>query len=192
MGEHAFQPSCYGYRSIHRDLNRDRQHWHTRRYGTGSGSDRVPVESPAPPAPGRYRSRYRTNVTCFNLGSRIERRSELHLDPRSFIFDPRSSILDHLSLLPCYPHVVDGRLDEASASGVRRLDEDSDRPSGELAEIHRGGGKGCVILSGSSKLLKYRGRRSAVHDTHPEEVGCRGIVQVGQVIREGQREGGSS
>ncbi len=45
------------------DLNRARKHWHTRRYGTGSGSDRVPVEALSPPAPGRYRSRYCTNVT---------------------------------------------------------------------------------------------------------------------------------
>src|SRR5215510_2576632 len=110
---------------------------------------------------------------------------------RSSIFHPRSSILDPRSLRPRYPHVVNARLDEACASGVRRLDEDSNRPSGELAEIHRGGGKGCVILSGSSKLLKYRGRRSAVHDTHAEKVGGRGIVQVGQVIGEGQGEGGS-
>src|SRR6266511_3671187 len=43
-------------------LNRARQHWHTRRYGTGSGSDRAPVEALSPPAPGRYRSRYRTKV----------------------------------------------------------------------------------------------------------------------------------
>ncbi len=48
-------------------LNRARQHWHTRRYGTGSGSDRAPVEALSPPAPGRYRSRYRTNVTWFML-----------------------------------------------------------------------------------------------------------------------------
>src|SRR6266498_3985422 len=52
-------------------LNRARQHWHTRRYGTGSGSDRAPVEALSPPAPGRYRSRYRTNVTWFNLVDRF-------------------------------------------------------------------------------------------------------------------------
>ena len=49
------------------------------------------------------------------------------------IFYLQSSILDLLSLRPRYPHVVDARLDEASGAGVRRLDADSDRPSGELA-----------------------------------------------------------
>ncbi len=49
------------------ELNRARKHWHTRRYGTGSGSDRVPVKALSPPAPGRYRSRYCTNVTWFDL-----------------------------------------------------------------------------------------------------------------------------
>src|SRR6266540_3126462 len=48
-------------------LNRARQHWDTRRYGTGGGSDRAPVEALSPPAPGRYRSRYRTNVTWLDL-----------------------------------------------------------------------------------------------------------------------------
>src|SRR6266498_4033086 len=48
-------------------LNRARQHWHTRRYGTGSGSDRAPAERALRRAPGRYRSRYRTNVTWFDL-----------------------------------------------------------------------------------------------------------------------------
>src|SRR5262245_29082679 len=48
-------------------LNRARQHWRARRYGTGSGSDRAPVESLSPPAPDRYRSRRRTNVTWFDL-----------------------------------------------------------------------------------------------------------------------------
>jgi hypothetical protein len=51
------------------NLNRARQHWRTRWYGTGSGSDRVPVESLSPPAPGRYRSRYCTDVTWFDLVS---------------------------------------------------------------------------------------------------------------------------
>src|SRR5262245_66449565 len=32
------------------------------RYGTGSASDRVPSEASYPPAPGRYRSRYRTDL----------------------------------------------------------------------------------------------------------------------------------
>jgi len=36
-------------------------------YGTGSGSDQAPVEAISPPAPGRYRSRYLTNVTWFDL-----------------------------------------------------------------------------------------------------------------------------
>src|SRR5215813_2653963 len=48
-------------------LNRNNQHWHTRRYGTGSGSDRAPAERALSKAPGRYRSRYRTNVACFDL-----------------------------------------------------------------------------------------------------------------------------
>src|SRR5262247_1537813 len=53
------------------NLNRARQHWRTRRYGTGSGSERAPVESLSPPAPGRYRSRYRTNVTWSDLARRL-------------------------------------------------------------------------------------------------------------------------
>src|SRR5215510_7080040 len=40
---------------------RNNQHWHTRRYGTGSGSDRAPAEKALSKAPGRYRSRYRTD-----------------------------------------------------------------------------------------------------------------------------------
>src|SRR6266545_5043340 len=47
-------------------LNRARQHWHTRRYGTGSGSDRAPAERALRRAPGRYRSRYRT-AACANV-----------------------------------------------------------------------------------------------------------------------------
>src|SRR5262245_33051265 len=47
--------------------NRARKHWHIRRYGTECGTDRVPVETLSPPAPGRYRSRYCTNVTWFDL-----------------------------------------------------------------------------------------------------------------------------
>src|SRR6266545_1071445 len=38
-----------------------------RRYGTGSGSDRAPAERALRRAPGCYRSRYRTNVTWFDL-----------------------------------------------------------------------------------------------------------------------------
>src|SRR5262245_53170428 len=48
-------------------LDRARQHWRTRRYGTGSGSDRAPTDRALRRAPGRYRSRYRTNVTWFDL-----------------------------------------------------------------------------------------------------------------------------
>jgi len=51
-------------------LNRNTQHWDTRRYGTGSGSDRAPSERALSMAPGRYRSRYRTNVACFDLATR--------------------------------------------------------------------------------------------------------------------------
>jgi tetratricopeptide (TPR) repeat protein len=50
-----------------RELNRNNQHCYTRRYGTGSGSDRAPAERALPQAPGRYRSRYHTNVACFDL-----------------------------------------------------------------------------------------------------------------------------
>src|SRR5688572_10840202 len=38
-------------------LNQGAQRW----YSTGSGSDRVPSEATSPSAPGRYRSRYRTD-----------------------------------------------------------------------------------------------------------------------------------
>jgi len=38
-------------------------------YGTGSGSDRAPTEVGASMAPGRYRSRYRTN-SIRNRGSK--------------------------------------------------------------------------------------------------------------------------
>src|SRR5262249_17538762 len=43
------------------------------RYGTGSGSDRAPSETPSLSAPGRYCSRYRTEaypyVICFDLAN---------------------------------------------------------------------------------------------------------------------------
>jgi len=48
-------------------LNRARQHWRTRRYGAGSGSDRARTDRALRRAPGRYRSRRRTNVTWFDL-----------------------------------------------------------------------------------------------------------------------------
>src|SRR5262245_56112029 len=64
-------------------LNRTRQHWYMRWYSTGSGSDRAPtacggtvpgaVATGRPPkrtlrkAPGRYRSRYCTNVAWPDL-----------------------------------------------------------------------------------------------------------------------------
>ena len=47
-------------------------------YGTGSGSDRAPAEASSPPAPGRYRSRYRTAVAIRN--------------PQSAIRNPQSAI----------------------------------------------------------------------------------------------------
>ncbi|MGH9768401.1 MAG: carboxypeptidase regulatory-like domain-containing protein [Blastocatellia bacterium] len=43
-------------------LNRTRKHWDTRRYSTGSDSDRAPCGEGASRVPGRYRSRYCTNV----------------------------------------------------------------------------------------------------------------------------------
>src|SRR5262245_1234788 len=57
------------------DLNRNNQQWRKRRYGTGSGSDRAPPEMALSKAPGRYRSRYRTNVACFDLASYADRRT---------------------------------------------------------------------------------------------------------------------
>src|SRR5262249_35170203 len=57
------------------DLNRNNQHWRTRRYGTGSGSDRAPAEMAFPQAPGRYHSRYRTNAACFGLASSADGRT---------------------------------------------------------------------------------------------------------------------
>src|SRR5262245_61058008 len=98
-------------------------------------------------------------------GSRIEDRAD------GMNFYSRSSILDLLSSLPGYSHVVDACLDEACGTGVRRLNEDSDRLSGELAEVHRGGGKDSVVVLGSAQFLKYGGHRSADYDPHPEEVG---------------------
>src|SRR5262245_22986863 len=61
-----------------KELSRNNQHWYTRRYGTGSGIDRAPAESALSRAPGRYRSRYRTNVACFDLGSAGRRRRFKH------------------------------------------------------------------------------------------------------------------
>src|SRR5262245_34633893 len=58
-------------------LNRNNQHWRTRRYGTGSGSDRAPPERALSKAPGRSRSRYRINVACFDLASYADRRTKM-------------------------------------------------------------------------------------------------------------------
>src|SRR5262245_22357369 len=50
-----------------RQIACNRRHW----YGTGSGSDRAPIETPSSQGPGRHRSRYRTaacpNVVWFDL-----------------------------------------------------------------------------------------------------------------------------
>src|SRR5215510_10994357 len=49
----------------------------TRRYGTGSGSDRAPSKAHSPQAPGRYRSRYctvvYTNVGCSDLAPSLNK-----------------------------------------------------------------------------------------------------------------------
>jgi len=47
------------------------ERWDEHRYGTGSGSDRAPSKAASPLAPGRYRSRYRTDAACFDLGMLI-------------------------------------------------------------------------------------------------------------------------
>ena len=90
---------------------------------------------------------------------------------RSSILHPRSSILYLLSLRPRYPHVVNACLDEACGAGVSCLDEDSDRLSSELAQVHRGGGKDCVVVLSAAEFLEYCGYGAADHDSHPEEVG---------------------
>jgi hypothetical protein len=59
----TFQPKYMTTRKIKLSvmtalLNRNSQHRDTRRYGTGSDSDRAPTERALSRAPGRYRSRY--------------------------------------------------------------------------------------------------------------------------------------
>src|SRR5215475_2635285 len=120
-----------------------------------------------------------TQVACKNLTATRLRIEDRESHPIS-LFDPRSSIF--ISSLHRYPHIVNARLDEACAAGVRRLDQDSDCLSGELAEVHRGGGEARVVVSSGAQFLKYRGHRSADHNPHAEEVGARGIVQVRKVI----------
>src|SRR5262245_36997983 len=45
-----------------------------KRYGTGSGSDRAPLKALSLRAPGRYRSRYRTNVVWSDLDTLVVNR----------------------------------------------------------------------------------------------------------------------
>jgi hypothetical protein len=92
---------------------------------------------------------------CRTVRPRIEDRANgVSLYSRSSIFYLRSSILDLLSLLPRYPQVVDARLDEACGAGVRRLDQDSDRLSGELTEVHRAGAPDCVVVLSAAEFLE--------------------------------------
>src|SRR5215510_3407111 len=100
-------------------LNRSRQYRDTRRYGTGSGSDRVPDEALSQPAPGRYRSRYRTNVTWFDLEE----------DPLN---EPVASRQDH-------DHRADGRDSLAElliAIAQRRQKRGHDHDDAHLPDLH--------------------------------------------------------
>ncbi len=72
------------YRKIQVKISRkSKQHWYTRRYSTGSGSDRVPPSKRLLcKAPGRYRSRYCTNVAWFDLdGGRFQKPSTAEIHP---------------------------------------------------------------------------------------------------------------
>src|SRR5262245_46190162 len=59
-------------------LNRNTKHRYYQRYVTRTGSDRAQAEIALPHAPGRYRSRYRTNVTCFDLAPPLHFRCHMN------------------------------------------------------------------------------------------------------------------
>src|SRR6266542_3057662 len=66
----ASQAHRHSFQAPDQSLNQSKQHWYTRRYSTGSGSDRVPPSKRLLcKVPGRYRSRYCTNVAWFDLES---------------------------------------------------------------------------------------------------------------------------